>query len=301
MNGRKVVLVVDPGNASLAGVMDELDDLGFRVVWVPALASALEFLKRGSQCSLVIASAAAGTLGGEVFASEVRHIEPTLRIIWGVRPGSSPEATAPSQRRGLDSLIPEPFRGDELREAISELLAEHFYPPEVADAVKAAAVAILRFARPFEVEGGAFLVAEQSVLRDISALIPFSGTASGHLMIGVTREDAESLYRSYVPGGRPPRLDNLEDLVGELCNQILGRINVFLVERSFTINHATPIFIRSSGSGVRYPGRHPSFAVTLSDGQARVGLEYCLVAFDRSKLDTPIGSRVLSHGEIHYF
>lgn len=301
MTARKLVLVVDPADGSMTAVMEELDELGFRVVWVPTLASALEFLKASVKCSLIIASAAAGTAGGEDFASEVRRLAPDLRIIWGVRPGAPASAAGAPSRRGLDSLIPEPFRGDELRGAISELLSEHFYPAAVADAIKAAALQVLGVARPFAVEGSAFLVADQSVLFDISAVIPFTGTASGHLMVGVTREHAEILYRALVPGARPARVDRMADLVGEVCNQILGRINAFLVERSFVINHGTPIFIHSPGSGVRYPDRQPSFAVTLSDGQARVHLEYCLATFDRSKLDAPVTSRVLALGEIHYF
>jgi hypothetical protein len=92
----------------------------------------------------------------------------------------------------------------------------------------------------------------------------------------------------------------MEDLVGELCNQILGRINVFFTERSLSIQHGTPIFIRAAGSTLRYPGRQPSFAVTLARGETRVALEYYLSHFDRAQLQAPVTTRVLKLGEIRY-
>jgi hypothetical protein len=52
----------------------------------------------------------------------------------------------------------------------------------------------------------------------------------------------------------------------------------------------------------RYPGRHPSFAVSLVEpkDQARVTLEYYLAEFDREKLQAPVANRVLPLGEIRY-
>ena len=58
----------------------------------------------------------------------------------------------------------------------------------------------------------------------------------------------------------------MEDLVGEICNQVLGRINSFFALYALTVQHGTPIFIRASGSTLRFPARRPSFAVTLATG-----------------------------------
>lgn len=303
MTTDKQVLVVDPAAGTLGGVMEELDELGFRVIWVPSLAAALEFLQARPSISLIIASAAAGQMGGLDFLARVHQIAPNLRIIWGARPDD--DAKGPSSTRGgkgPDSIIPEPFRADDLRSAISELLAEHFYPKAIADAVKTAALEVLQPIRDFKVDGGSFLVANQTALSDMSAVIPFGGGVSGHLMVGMTRQHAETLYRAFLPGIRSVRVDRMEDLVGELCNQILGRINAFFAQHAVSIQHGTPIFIRAAGSTLRYPGRHPSFAVTLSEPkeQTRVALEYYLAEFDRTKLQTPVPSRVLPLGEIRY-
>lgn len=300
MSAAKQVLVVDAPNGALQLVMEELDDLGFRVIWVPNLSSALAFVEARPQLSLIVASAAATQVGGLEFLARLRDFAPDVRIIWGADPGELRKVAPASVSVMPDSLLPEPFRVDELRGAISELLAEHFYPPAIADAVKVAALDVLGGSSGFEVEGGAFLVANQTALSDLSAVIPFAGGVAGHLMVGLTTEDARALYQTFLPGVRPIRIDRMEDLVGELCNQILGRINSFFIERSMSVQHGTPIFIRAAGSTLRYPGRQPSFAVTLARGKTRVALEYYLAHFDRSMLQAPLTTRVLKLGEIRY-
>ncbi len=300
MSADKQVLVVDTANGALNFVMEELTELGFRVIWVPSLSAALQFMEARPSLSLIVASSAATKVGGLDFLAKVRDFAPDVRIIWGADPESSNGQVSVRGAATPDSLIPEPFRVDELRSAISDLLAEHFYPLAIQDAVKRAALEVLGNVAGFAVDGGAFLVANQTALSDLSAVIPFSGGVSGHLMVGLTNDDARTLYQAILPGVRPIRIDRMEDLVGELCNQILGRINSFFTERSVSIQHGTPIFIRAAGSTLRYPGRQPSFAVTLASGETRVCLEYYLAHFDRAKLDAPINTRVLKLGEIRY-
>jgi CheY-specific phosphatase CheX len=300
MSSDKQVLVVDAPNGALSFVMEELNDLGFGVIWVPTLPAALQFIEARPDLSLIIASSAATKIGGLDFLARVRDFAPDVRIIWGAKGDAPSGAKADAKAGSPDSLLPEPFRADELRGAISELLAEHFYPTPIAETVKRAALEVLGNVGGFEVEGGAFLVANQTALSDLSAVIPFAGGVSGHLMVGLTNDDARALYQAFLPGVRPIRIDRMEDLVGELCNQMLGRINAFFTERSVSVQHGTPIFIRAAGSTLRYPGRQPSFAVTLKRAENRVALEYYLAHFDRAKLQAPITTRVLRLGEIRY-
>ena len=184
--------------------------------------------------------------------------------------------------------------------AVSAVLAEHFYPKMVADTIKTGALEVLAKLGEFRVEGGEFLVANQTELSDLSSIISFSGDASGHLMVGATTEHAKLLYRRFVPESRFVAIDRSEDLVGELCNQILGRINAFFARHALTIQQTTPIFIRAAGSRMRYLGRHPSFGVQLTRGDARISLEYYLAAFDRQKLFGGATKPVLEMGEIRY-
>jgi CheY-like chemotaxis protein/CheY-specific phosphatase CheX len=300
MSADKHVLVVDSARGALGAVMDELNELGFRVIWVPTLAAALELLEASQSLSLIIASSAVTKGSGLPFLTRARELLPEVRIIWGVSPDQPPTPLCSASGTGPDSLLPEPFRVAELQTAISELLAEHFYPKSLQEAVKGAALEVLAVVPGLRVDGGAFLVANQTSLSDLSAVIPFSGGAAGHLLVAVDDASARTIHEALLPGVLPLGVDRMEDLVGELCNQILGRINAFFAERKVSIVHGTPIFIRAAGSTLRYPGRQPSFALTLAREATRITLEYYLSRFERAELDAPIDKRVLGLGEIRY-
>lgn len=297
MTAERQALVVDAADGALSGVMDELDLLGFRVIWVPTLPAALDFVKGNARLALVIASAAAAHAGGAEFLAGVKEIRPSLRIIWGV----GADGLGVNRRRpSLDSLIPEPIQRDTLRQTLSSLLAEYFYPSSIASAIKGAALGVLGTFGDFHIEGDSFLVANQSYLSDISSLIAFSGEASGHLLVGMSSGDAKGLHRRMLPDTMAIPIDRLEDMVGELCNQILGRINAFFAQHAIGIQQTTPIFIRSPGSSMRYAGRHPSFGVQLGFGTVSVSLEYYLADFDQAKLLVGGVEQVLSLGEVRF-
>jgi CheY-specific phosphatase CheX len=294
----KQVLIVDLAEGSFSGVMEELDSLGFRVIWVTSFAAALDFVNVNRRVSLVIASAAAADRGGQDFLVQLKKLHPELPVIWGAKVGAAAE-----RPRGLspNSLIPEPFRADDLRSAVSALLAEHFYPTAIADAIKSAAIEGLGTLGKFRVEGDSFLAANHSAFSDLASIIAFSGQASGHLMVGMTCDHARALYRELAPSVRVVAIDRLEDLVGELCNRVLGRINSFFARRAVSVQQGTPIFIRAAGSTMRYAGRRPSFCVELAREEVRVSLEYYLADFDSAKITAAPTEEVIELGEVRYF
>jgi CheY-specific phosphatase CheX len=112
--------------------------------------------------------------------------------------------------------------------------------------------------------------------------------------------DAKSLHRRMLPSTFAVATDRLEDLVGELCNQILGRINAFFSRYSCDVQQTTPLFIRSAGSSLRYAGQHPSFGIQLASGQTSISLEYYLADFDKSKLLVGTSDQVMNAGEVHF-
>jgi CheY-specific phosphatase CheX len=298
VSGEKQVLLVDRAGGTLSEVMSELDQLGFRVIWVPTPAAALEFVGT-HPLSLIVVSDALTQESGPEFLTRLKERVGGVRIVWGVQPkgaAAAPGAPAPEGR------VRESMRVEDLRSMASRLLTDHFYPQRVADAIKTAALEVLRTLGPFMIIGDAFLIGNQSVLSDLSAVIPFNGDVAGHLMVSMRTEHARDLYLCHLPNAKSPRIDRMEDLVGELCNQILGRINAFFAEYSITIHHTTPIFIRSAGSTMRYRGRQPSFGVELAMGATRVALEYYLEdIIDGAKLSRGANAEVLDLDEIRYF
>jgi hypothetical protein len=119
-------------------------------------------------------------------------------------------------------------------------------------------------------------------------------------MLSMSGVDAEALYRRLLPGTPLTSIDRLEDLVGELCNQILGRINIFFAQYSIEVQQTTPIFIRSAGHSLYYAGRHPSFGVRLGSGSASAWLEYYLADFDKSKLLVGSEDQAMKAGMVRF-
>jgi CheY-specific phosphatase CheX len=298
MSADRQVLVVDRADGVLVDVMKELDQLGFRVIWVPTLDAALEFVTANPNLALLVASAAVTREMSPEFIRSVKELAPRVRIIWGMRPISGSSASRASIPVGP---IAKPLQADELQSIASRLLTEHFYPEKLVAAVNAAALEVLATVGSFRVAGEAFLIGNETALSDLSAVIPFTGDVSGHVLVSMSLEHARALYHSLRSNVQSPRSDRLEDLLGELCNQILGRINAFLAQHAVMAQHSTPIFIRSNGSTMRYRGRQPSLGVELNQDKTRFFLEYYLDDIDHDKLARKATSEVVGLGEIRYF
>lgn len=291
----KYVLIVDEPGGSLSVVMGELEELGYRVIWVPTASATLAFLEGSPKLSLLLVSARIAEAGDSQFIAQVREREPGLRIICGVR------ADAPAPPTSNETMMVEPFCPKALRKEASRLLAEHFDLQPAADMLSAAALEILGTLGDFRAQGAVFLKANEAVLSDFSAMIPFSNALSGHLMMSVTSQTARELHRRVLPHIPAPTLDRLEDLVGELCNQMIGRIGSRLAEHSLHIDHTTPIFIRSMGTTLRYRGRQPSLGMELTDGRAHVSVEIYFEEFDGSKLGPAVSGDLIRSNELRFF
>jgi CheY-specific phosphatase CheX len=295
----KHVVVVDRPDGDLSGIMGELDQLGFRVIWVPTLEAAVEFVRSNPRLSLLIASGSAVEQSGDDFIVKMKELEPGLPIVWGVKAGGG--ARFESELRP-DRTVAEPFRVEELREVAARLLCEQFYPGDVVHAIKRATQEVLGPLGQFEIVGDAYLKANETVLSELSTVLTFSGGVSGHLIVGTDIERARQLYHRAFPRLAAPTLDKVEDLVGELCNQILGRINVFFLEYGVQISQASPLFIRSSTSTIRYRGQQPSLGMELADGSnIRMFVEYYLSGLGPKTLARRVPEDILGLGEIRYF
>jgi hypothetical protein len=108
------------------------------------------------------------------------------------------------------------------------------------------------------------------------------------------------LYHFIAPSARPAPIDRLEDMLGELCNRILGRINTFFACRGLSIQQSTPIFIRAAGNTIRCPGRRRSFGLELTRGDVCVPIEYYLADFDHKKALADPTADVVALGEVRY-
>lgn len=300
MNGRLRVLVVAGADEDPQAIIDQLDSLGFGVVWVPDAGAALAFLRRSPTPCLVVAGEPLRQFEEVDFVASVQRIVPGIHVITGVHTTTHQLLSAGGQARRSVSELP---CNDELRRKVAELLAERLYPHIVASAVQSAALEVLGAIRDFRLESGAFLQADRAALSEVSAVIPFGGQLTGHLMVGMTRLSAQALHHVCVPQVASVRLDQMEDLVGELCNQILGRINAFFARHAVSLRLNTPTFIRAAEVVPRFPSGRPSFSVSLvdADDEARVSLEYYLENFEPEQLHAPVSSRALAAGEVQLF
>ncbi len=292
----KHVLVVDPQGA-LPGVMKELAGLGYQITWVPSLGAATDFIASNPILSLVVASATAVQTGGESFLTAMEDLEPGVPVVWGVRAGAEGAGSRNSMPHGT---IREPYRADEVRHVASRLLCEHFYPRELTEALSLSVLEALGAYGAFSLLGRPYLKANHTVLEDLCAIIPFHGSVSGHLLVGVSIGDTRLLLRRALSGDGTATMDRLEDLVGELANQILGRINTTFTSRDLEVAQMTPVFLRCGGGVLRYPGRQPSYAAQFGDDGPTVHVEYYVEELDPTLLARRVPSDIAGLGEIRY-
>ena len=76
------------------------------------------------------------------------------------------------------------------------------------------------------------------------------------------------------------------DLVGEMANQILGKIKQFFVERGHTFGTSTPVFLRGDVVEVRNRSGQPSLIIPFRELDGTIYLQFAFDTFDPETLGT---------------
>jgi chemotaxis protein CheX len=269
---KKYVLVIDDPDGEVATGIDDLQRHGYEVSLAPDLQSALTIVAGLERLSLVVVNCRRFGGGYEDFLASLRGSHPNLPVIWL---GNSREIVA--------NFLEAPATGAAdsnvavLKADATKLLRERFYSNDLVREVVNASEAVLR---EFGVEtkrSDPYIKSNLSALGDVNALLGFSGEGlSGHVILSASTERATQLHRTFEPSRRAPEYDDLEDLMGEITNRVLGAVKRVFESRSLSCKLRTPAFIRGAGSRYRSKGSSPSLAVEFADERGLLRLEFCI-------------------------
>ncbi|HEX3776601.1 MAG TPA: chemotaxis protein CheX [Polyangiaceae bacterium] len=289
---RKYVLLVDDVDGPLWKLAPELKSFDFRVVVASEAERALVFVKAAPRLSLVVVNESVVEGSADVLLREIKTLEPTLPVIWIGNAGS---ANAPSEQ-APDAVLNEPVSVASLQEVVSKMLREHFYPSNLVEELVRGLTGAMQAFSANVVAGAPYLASSTSTLSEVNALITFTGhRAAGHLMIGCSVSSGKDLFSRMFPG-QEPSLPDVEDLVGEICNQALGSLKAFFVGHASTLDMGTPRFIRAESGSIRYEARRPCLGLEVQDGDISFAVDFHFERFDPETVREQTPERLIESG-----
>lgn len=171
-----------------------------------------------------------------------------------------------------------------LEERITALVREEFYSPAFVRAVLPGIQSVLgEFALPSRAADPA-IKSNLTTLNEVNAFLFFSGEGlSGHVVLSASVGDLNAAYRLQFTRTRFPGHDDLEDLLGEAANQIVGQVKRAIEGDTLDCRLGLPHFIRGSGVSFRHKAGAPSLAIEFTNGTGgKLQFELCLHRFDGS-------------------
>jgi hypothetical protein len=143
--------------------------------------------------------------------------------------------------------------------------------------------------------------ANLSELSEINAFLAFYGARlSGHVVLSASAGDLTAAYRGRFPRVKFPGTDDLEDLLGEIANQIVGQLKRSIQLDGAECKMGMPYFIRGDSASVRYKADVPSLSIDFGNGTRKLHLELCVHRFDGGTIiDGPVSAH-LKPGSIQF-
>jgi CheY-specific phosphatase CheX len=292
---KKYVLIVGAADGKVVQEAKKLRELGFEVAQVDDLQAAIRALDDLERLSLLVVDCATNQGNHHDFLAHVRGLHPELPVIWvgesvGIIAGFLRQPT-------LHPVSDVPS----LTDGAAKLLREEFYANDLTEEVVEAAYAVFR---EFGVEANRsepYLKSNLTLLSDVNAVIGFCGEGlSGHLILSASGDRARAMLSEAMPSEPEPGWDDLEDLLGEITNRILGAVKRVFEMRALSFKLRTPAFIRGPQARYRKQGAAPSIAVEFADVRGLVRLEFCLDRLDKGAMAQKADAKFVDAGQVHF-
>lgn len=293
---KKYLLVVDAPDGEVAREAPALKSDHYDVAFVSNLEAALGAIARLERLSLVIVNCQTHVEHYESFMAAVRGLHPHLPVIWVA---DSTNVVAKFLRPSLSVSKASDLRG--LRDKAGKVLRDRLYGNDlVRDLMQATERALNEFGIDARCSDP-YIKSNLTVLSEVNALLNFSGEGlSGYLILSASHENARTLYRQFSAGEGEPQYDELEDLLGEITNRVLGRAKEVFEARALPCKLDTPSFIRGSDAYFRSAGSSPSLAVEFGAKDALLLVEFCINRMDAKPAFSSEDVQFLETGEITF-
>ncbi len=272
----KYVLLVERVDGRLNDLGPSLKRLGFQVVRAAETQAVSGLLRSLRRLSLVMVNG--DTLKGDALAlhATIKQLHPALPLAWLVSDAGAARALGSGPELVSDDL-------KKLEEWLTRRVREELYSPRLIQKLLSGFQNVLtalglpaRAAEPT-------LRVSLGALAEVNALMfLFADSLSGYLVVSASEADLGQAYRAQFPKAAPPRVEELEDLLGEAASQMVGELR-----RQVDIDGLTtpfPHFVRGAGAQHRHKAGAPSLAVEFSKREQKLNLELCLHRRDGSAI-----------------
>lgn len=218
------------GLAALAGVEVDLADASEAISRVESL----------PDLALVVVDGEVGESEGAALVTELRRLDPTLRIIW------LGQAVALGRFGAFppDRILPSPT-ATVLSDAIRDLLRFDVYSPPIVRALHDCTVGALEgaFKSPVTRARECFK-ANQLMFAATAAIVPFSGPKlSGWCLVTGDDEALAGIRERTLSDPEAPNRAELEDVAGELANHIFGYMKAWFIRQGVKLSHGAPLLL----------------------------------------------------------
>ncbi len=286
--------MVDRVGGALSGLTPAIQGFGCEVARAAEARAAVALAGSIRRLSLVAVNGDVVVNDAGWLVSSIKTQHPDLPILWYC---ADPKAvTAPAQKL---ELVSNDLKRLEAR--ISALLRQEFYSPafiqQVVSGVRAVLVDFAIDAQPSEPS----IKSSLTTLSEVNAYLPFSGRRlTGHIVLSASQGDLTAAYRSKFPRVKFPGMDDLEDLLGEIANQVVGHVKRSLAPDGADDRMGLPHFVRGEGASIRHKAGAPSLSVEFTGPAQKLSVELCVHRFDGAAVSGAAGEEQLKPGVIHY-
>lgn len=296
---RKDILLIEPPAGAISRVAPALKDLGFSVLRVGSTEVAMNALSLNPQICLVSVDEGVGAEAAARLVESAKDLYPDLPVFWVKR-----RTLAANVFRHVlpDVMLSYPVDPEVFRRQAESVLCVGMYPHVIVEQITSSAkAALLESFNTKLTPAQPFLRSNRNVLSHINALVPFVGVkVSGRLLVGSSPECLTAIRRRVLPNDPEPTSGQLEDLAGELANQVLGRLKGVFHSYSYPFELGTPMFIQGVQSQLRYKAGRPSMVIPFKDATGTVYVEFCFDIFDPDGLSPPSAEPLAPSGELEF-
>jgi CheY-specific phosphatase CheX len=269
----KRALLVERVGGPLSSLTPIIQACGCEVSRAADARTAVMLAERARRLSLVTVNGDFVANDGGWLVTSIKTQHPDLPILWYC---SDPKAATPSRK--LD-VVTSDLKQIESR--ISCLMREEFYSPGFVHQVLGGIRTVLNQFGIDALASDPGVKSSLTELSEVNAYLPFSGPrVSGHVVLSTSIGDITAAYRTQFPRNKFPGHDDLEDLLGEIANQVVGHIKRSMQLDGTECRMGLPHFLRGEGASLRHKVGAPSLCVEFSNRTQKVYVELCIHRLD---------------------